>query len=53
VSTDSHEITVTVNGASYRRTVESRLLLSDFLRTIFCSRGRMSAANTASAAPVP
>jgi carbon-monoxide dehydrogenase small subunit len=32
MSTDSHEITVTVNGTSYRRTVESRLLLSDFLR---------------------
>jgi carbon-monoxide dehydrogenase small subunit len=29
---DDHDITVTVNGASYRRTVESRLLLSDFLR---------------------
>jgi aerobic-type carbon monoxide dehydrogenase small subunit (CoxS/CutS family) len=32
VSTDRHEITVTVNGTPYRRTVESRLLLSDFLR---------------------
>jgi carbon-monoxide dehydrogenase small subunit len=27
-----HEITVTVNGKPYTRTVESRLLLSDFLR---------------------
>ena len=32
VSTDRHEITVTVNGTPYRRSVESRLLLSDFLR---------------------
>ena len=29
---DVHTITVTVNGTSYERTVESRLLLSDFLR---------------------
>jgi carbon-monoxide dehydrogenase small subunit len=28
----TREITVTVNGASYRRTVEPRLLLADFLR---------------------
>jgi aerobic-type carbon monoxide dehydrogenase small subunit (CoxS/CutS family) len=32
VSTDIHDITVTVNGASYSRKVEARLLLSDFLR---------------------
>jgi carbon-monoxide dehydrogenase small subunit len=32
VSTDRHEISVTVNGTPYRRSVESRLLLSDFLR---------------------
>jgi carbon-monoxide dehydrogenase small subunit len=32
MSADTHEITVTVNGAVYKRTVESRLLLSDFLR---------------------
>jgi aerobic-type carbon monoxide dehydrogenase small subunit (CoxS/CutS family) len=32
VSTDSHAITVTVNETQYQRTVESRLLLSDFLR---------------------
>jgi len=32
VNTDSHDIAVTVNGTSYRRNVESRLLLSDFLR---------------------
>jgi len=32
VSTDNHEITVTVNGTPYRRQVEGRLLLSDFLR---------------------
>src|SRR5246127_3336838 len=32
VDTDRHEITVTVNGTPYRRSVESRLLLSDFLR---------------------
>jgi aerobic-type carbon monoxide dehydrogenase small subunit (CoxS/CutS family) len=32
VSTDRHEITVTVNGTPYRRSVESRLLMSDFLR---------------------
>ena len=32
MSTDTHQITVTVNGAPYERTVESRLLLSDFLR---------------------
>jgi carbon-monoxide dehydrogenase small subunit len=30
--TDLHDITVTVNGATYERRVESRLLLSDFLR---------------------
>ena len=29
---DLHTISVTVNGTSYERTVESRLLLSDFLR---------------------
>jgi len=29
---DLHDIAVTVNGASVRRQVESRLLLSDFLR---------------------
>ena len=32
VTTDSHDIAVTVNGTQYRRTVEARLLLSDFLR---------------------
>jgi aerobic-type carbon monoxide dehydrogenase small subunit (CoxS/CutS family) len=29
---DTHDIAVTVNGVDYRRNVESRLLLSDFLR---------------------
>ena len=29
---DHHEIELSVNGAMYRRTVESRMLLSDFLR---------------------
>jgi len=29
---DLHTITVTVNGAQHKRTVEARLLLSDFLR---------------------
>src|ERR1700693_5816076 len=29
---DRHDITVAVNGMEYRRRVESRLLLSDFLR---------------------
>jgi aerobic-type carbon monoxide dehydrogenase small subunit (CoxS/CutS family) len=32
VTTDAHRITVTVNGTQYQRSVESRLLLSDFLR---------------------
>ena len=32
MSTDTHDIVVSVNGAEYRRNVESRLLLSDFLR---------------------
>jgi len=32
VSTDSHDVAVTVNGTLYRRSVESRVLLSDFLR---------------------
>ncbi len=32
MSTDRHDISVTVNGTVYRRNVESRLLLSDFLR---------------------
>jgi aerobic-type carbon monoxide dehydrogenase small subunit (CoxS/CutS family) len=32
VATDTHDISVTVNGTPYRRTVEARLLLSDFLR---------------------
>jgi len=32
VSTETHDITVTVNGTPYRRQVEGRLLLSDFLR---------------------
>ena len=30
--TDLHTISVTVNGKHYERTIESRLLLSDFLR---------------------
>jgi aerobic-type carbon monoxide dehydrogenase small subunit (CoxS/CutS family) len=29
---DDHEVTVTVNGVNYRRRVESRVSLSDFLR---------------------
>ena len=32
VATDTHDISVTVNGTPYRRNVEARLLLSDFLR---------------------
>jgi len=32
MDTDEHEITVSVNGVRYRRRVESRTLLSDFLR---------------------
>ena len=32
MSTDTHDITVTVNGTPYSRTVEARLLLSDFIR---------------------
>src|SRR5277367_5536063 len=32
MSTETHDITVTVNGTPYRRQVEGRLLLSDFLR---------------------
>ncbi len=32
MSTDTHDITLTVNGTSYTRNVESRMLLSDFLR---------------------
>ena len=32
MNSDSHDVTVTVNGAQCRRQVESRLLLSDFLR---------------------
>jgi aerobic-type carbon monoxide dehydrogenase small subunit (CoxS/CutS family) len=32
VASDTHDVTVTVNGAQHRRTVESRMLLSDFLR---------------------
>ena len=32
MSTDTHQIAVTVNGKQYQRSVESRLLLSDFLR---------------------
>ena len=32
MSTETHDITVTVNGTSYQRQVEGRLLLSDFLR---------------------
>jgi carbon-monoxide dehydrogenase small subunit len=32
VATDTHDISVTVNGTPHRRTVEARLLLSDFLR---------------------
>lgn len=31
--TDRHEITVNVNGTVYRRLIESRMLLSDFLRS--------------------
>jgi aerobic-type carbon monoxide dehydrogenase small subunit (CoxS/CutS family) len=32
MTTETHDITVMVNGTKYSRTVESRLLLSDFLR---------------------
>src|ERR1700742_4231841 len=32
MDTDEHDITLSVNGTPYRRRVESRLLLSDFLR---------------------
>ncbi|MGO8908720.1 MAG: (2Fe-2S)-binding protein [Bradyrhizobium sp.] len=32
MDTDDHEITVSVNGVRYQRRVESRTLLSDFLR---------------------
>ena len=32
MDTDEHEITVSVNGVRYGRRVESRMLLSDFLR---------------------
>ena len=32
MDTDDHDVTVSVNGVRYRRRVESRLLLSDFLR---------------------
>jgi carbon-monoxide dehydrogenase small subunit len=32
VGSETHEITVTVNGTSYLREVEARTLLSDFLR---------------------
>src|SRR6267154_505470 len=32
MDTDSHDITLSVNGVSYSRSVESRVLLSDFLR---------------------
>jgi len=32
VTADTHQITATVNSTQYQRSVESRLLLSDFLR---------------------
>jgi aerobic-type carbon monoxide dehydrogenase small subunit (CoxS/CutS family) len=32
VASDLHDVTVMVNGAQHRRQVESRMLLSDFLR---------------------
>ena len=32
MSADDHDISVSVNGRCYRRRVESRVLLSDFLR---------------------
>ncbi len=32
MATETHDISVTVNGTPYRRSVEARLLLSDFLR---------------------
>jgi aerobic-type carbon monoxide dehydrogenase small subunit (CoxS/CutS family) len=32
MDTDDHEMTVTVNGVNFQRRVESRTLLSDFLR---------------------
>jgi aerobic-type carbon monoxide dehydrogenase small subunit (CoxS/CutS family) len=32
MDTDTHEVLVTVNGRPYRRNVESRMLVSDFLR---------------------
>ncbi len=32
MATEAHDINVMVNGAPYRRSVEARLLLSDFLR---------------------
>jgi aerobic-type carbon monoxide dehydrogenase small subunit (CoxS/CutS family) len=32
MSTDRHDVAVSVNGTQYRRQVEARMLLSDFLR---------------------
>ena len=32
MDTDHHDITLSVNGRTYQRRVESRMLLSDFIR---------------------
>ncbi len=54
MSTDTHDIAVTVNGKVYERQVEARLLLSAIsCATICCSPAPMSAASTAFAAPAP
>ena len=36
---DDHEVTLSVNGVRYQRRVESRVLLSDFLRHDLCLAG--------------
>ena len=36
---DRHDLTLTVNDVTYRRNVESRLLLSDFLRHVLGATG--------------
>ena len=46
-------VRMSVNGRKVERLVEARLLLADFLRSELRLTGTMSAARTASAAPVP
>jgi carbon-monoxide dehydrogenase small subunit len=51
MDTDFHDITLSVNGTQYRRRVESRVLLSDFILFDLVLAGTHVGCEPASAAP--